>query len=167
MYFLKLLKKKISHAPKYFPFCTPIPQRLECSFLQNRQEELPRFISPYEFIWNVLAGWWRKQFYTWKVRVSLRWSQRAQVWKIAAPDNIQQFLRGSGKRTWQQEQHRNNYHSTADRNKCWFLLIWASWVYPCPEYHTWLAHGILHRGNDSNQRPQKPAHAICNTKHHI
>lgn len=48
MYFLQLFKKKnnpnISHAAKYSPFHIPVPRPLECSFLQNRQEELARFI---------------------------------------------------------------------------------------------------------------------------
>lgn len=87
--------------------------------------------------------------------------------KNPAPNNIQSVLRGFGKQTWQQEQHWKDYHSIADWNKCWFLLLWASWVYPCQEYHTWLAHSLLQRGNDSNQGSQGPACAICNTKCHI
>lgn len=53
MYFLlavlKNNKLNISHAANDSPFHIPIPQPLECSFLQNSQEELPRFILLFYF----------------------------------------------------------------------------------------------------------------------
>lgn len=90
MYFLRVVLKKPSMHQNTLPFTIPPHNVWNAAFSRTDRKSFPDLFYHMHSFEMFLLRWWRKQFYTWKLRVSLRQSQRAGVWKITAPDNMQQ-----------------------------------------------------------------------------